>query len=149
MKGIGKMTLVRLEPFRRFENLGKRINDFANDFEKGISLEVGSFSPKTDICDNEKNIFISAELPGMAKEDIKISVTEDRILSIKGNKHKNNNDKTFLRNERNYGEFERTFVLSGDVDIEHIDAKFDNGVLELVMNKIEPPEPKEINVDIK
>lgn len=145
------MTLVRLEPFRRFENLSRKLNDFANDFEKGISLEVGSFSPKTDIYDDEKNIFITAELPGIKKEDIKISVTEDRILSIKGNKQKseNNKDKTYIRNERNFGEFERTFVLSEDVDIENINAKFDNGVLELVLNKIEPPKPKEINVKIK
>lgn len=144
------MTLVRLEPFRRFENLSKRINDFANDFEKGISLEVGSFSPRTDIFDDDKNIYITAELPGMTKENVKISVTEDRILSIKGKKQKieNNKDKSFLRNERIYGKFERSFVLSEDVDLEHIDAKFDNGVLEIVLNKIEPPEPKEINVEI-
>jgi len=145
------MTLVRLEPFRRFEVLGRRLNDFANDFEKGISLEVGSFSPKTDICDDDKKVFITAELPGMKKGDIKISVTEDRILSIKGKKQKPeiNKDKSYLRNERNFGEFERTFVLSEDVDLENINAKFENGVLELVMNKIEPPEPKEIEVEIK
>ena len=145
------MTLVRFEPFRGFEKIGKRFNEFANDFEKGVSFEMGGYSPRVDITEDEQHLYVHAEIAGMKKEDVKVSVNEERMLILKGEKKKaeTKEDKNFLRNERVYGEFERSFMLSDNVDVEKIEAKFENGILELVIPKIEPPKPKEINVEIK
>jgi HSP20 family protein len=145
------MTLVRLEPFRGFEQIAKKFNNFASDIEKGISFEMGGFSPRIDITEDDKNLFIHAEIPGMVKEEVKISVNEERTLKMSGIKKKlaDNEGKSFLRNERVYGEFERSLMLPDNLDIENINAKYDNGVLELTIPKVEPPKPKEIVVEIK
>jgi len=145
------MTLVRLEPFRGFERLSKRFNDLVSDVEKGVSFEMGGFSPRIDITEDDNHIFVHAEVAGLNKEDVKVSVNEDRTLLLKGEKKKAtlSEDKRVIRTERIYGEFERSFMLPDSADIEHIDAKFENGVLELSIPKIEPPKPKEINVEIK
>jgi HSP20 family protein len=145
------MTLVRFEPFRGFEKIGRRFNEMVNDFDKGISFEMGGFSPRVDITEDDKNLYVHAEIAGMSKEDVKVSVNEDRMLSLKGEKRRTEKkeDRNYLRNERVYGEFERTLMLSDNVDVENIKAKYDNGILELVIPKVEPPKPKEINVEIK
>jgi len=145
------MTLVKFDPFRGFEKVGRRMSEFINDFEKGFSFEMGGFNPRVDITEDDNSLFVHAELPGMAKENVKISVSEDRMLTIKGEKKRveKKEDKNYVRSERVWGEFSRSFLMPEYIDIEKIDAKFDNGVLELVMPKIEPPKPKEINVEIK
>jgi HSP20 family protein len=144
------MTLVRFEPFRGFEKIGKRFNEFANEFEKGISFEMGGFSPRIDITEDDNNLFVHAEIAGMGKSDVKISVNEERMLTLKGEKKKSEKkeDVNYLRNERVFGEFERSLMLPDNVDVEKIQAKYDNGILELVIPKMEPPKPKEINVEI-
>lgn len=145
------MTLVRLEPFRGFEQIAKKFNNFTSDIEKGISFEMGGFSPRIDITEDDKNLFIHAEIPGLVKEDVKISVDEERALKMTGAKKKSsaNEGKSFLRNERVFGEFERSLMLPDYVDVEKISAKYENGVLELTLPKVEPPKPKEIVVEIK
>ncbi len=144
------MTLVRLEPFRGFERLSKKFNEFANDFEKGVSFEMGGFNPRIDITEDANNLFVHAEIAGMKKGDVKVSVNEDKMLVLKGDKKKaeKSAEKNYLRNERVFGEFERSLMLPDNVDLEKIEAKYDNGVLELIIPKVEPPKPKEINVEI-
>ena len=145
------MTMLRLDPFRGMERFGRRFNELVSDFEKGVSFEMGGFTPRVDITEDEKTLFFNVEIPGMSKEDVKISVNEDRMMTFKGKKSKPeaNSEKNYVRHERVYGEFERSFMLPENVDVENISAKYNNGVLELTINKVEPPQPKEINVEIK
>ena len=119
-------------------------------FEKGFSFEMGAFSPRVDITEDDNNLFVHAELPGMSKDQVKVSVNEDRLLTIQGEKKKEEKkeDKSLIRIERNFGSFTRSFSLPENVDVENISAKFENGVLELSLKKIEPPKPKEIEVKI-
>jgi len=126
------------------------MGEFMNELDKGISFEMGGFTPRADITEDELNIFFHLELPGMSKESVKISVNEDRILTIKGEKKRAelSEDKNYIRNERVFGEFSRSFVLPENIDYEKIAAKFENGVLELAIPKKEPEKPKEINIDI-
>ena len=144
------MTLVRFEPFRGFEKFGRKMNDLVSDIEKGVSFEMGGFNPRVDITEDDNHLFVHAELPGMSKDNVKVSIAEDRILTLKGEKSRSNRteDSNLVRNERIYGSFSRSFMLPENVDIEKVEAKFDNGVLELLLNKIEPPKPKEIEVTI-
>jgi len=145
------MTLVRINPWKNFERAARRINEFAGELEKGISFEVGGgFSPKSDIIEDEKNYYLHIELPGMSKEDVKISVNEERVMTIKGEKrpHPDRENHSFLRTERVFGSFSRAFVLPENLDIEKISAKCNDGVLELSLPKVEPPAPKEIEINI-
>lgn len=149
------MAIFRFDPVRSFEGLTKRMNEFVSDIDKGINIEFGSYAPRVDIIEDEKNIYIQAELAGVPKEEVKVSVNDDNVLSIKGNKKRSFNenekleDKTYIRSERNFGEFSRAFLLPDNVKKDSIQAKFENGVLFLNLEKIEPEKPKEIHVDIK
>jgi len=144
------MTLVRFEPYRSFEKLGRKMNTFMDDFEKGFSFEMGGFSPRVDITEDDNNLFVHAELPGLAKDQVKVSVNEERLMTITGEKKKQEKEegKNYIRNERNFGSFTRSFSLPEYIDVENINAKFENGVLELSLKKIEPPKPKEVEVKI-
>jgi HSP20 family protein len=147
------MTLIKYEPFRGFEGIARRFNDFFSGFERNANFDmpVASFVPKIDVTEDDKYIFVHADLPGMGRDEVKVTVNEDGLLSIKGEKKEEirKEDKTIIRLERHYGQFSRSFVLPENVSKENIDAKFDKGVLELKLEKIEPEKPKEIEVTLK
>ena len=103
--------------------------------------------PTTDISETDDSYEVRAELPGVPKDDIHISV-KDNILSIKGEKRQENEDesKNYKRIERRYGTFERNFTLPPKVDPDTIKAKFNDGVLTLSIPKPEEVKPKEIPI---
>lgn len=142
------MTIVKLNPFGGFEKAARRVNEFFGDIDRNVNFEIGGFSPRVDILDDEKRIVFKAEFPGIRKEDIKISVNEDKMLIISGNKRKEEQyeDMSYLRSERVYSEFKRSFVLPDNLDTDRIAAKYENGVLEIALPKVEPPAPKEIEI---
>lgn len=144
------MPVVRFNPARGFESVYNKMNELFGDMDKSFSLEVGGFNPRADIIEEEKQVTIYIELPGIAKEQVNISINEDRILNIKGEKKVSQQceGKSFIRNERQFGEFSRKFVLPDNLDIEHVSANYDKGLLTLTINKIEPPKPKEININV-
>ncbi len=144
------MTLMRFDPFRGFESLGRRMSSLANEFEKGMTVETGGFNPRIDILEEENSILVHAEIPGMDKSEIKISMNEDRMLTLKGEKKRNDTeeDKAFIRSERSFGSFSRSFLLPENIDPEGISAKFNNGVVEISIPKKEPEQPKEYEVNI-
>jgi HSP20 family protein len=144
------MTLLKFDPYRSFEGAMKKMSRFVNEFEKGVTFETGGFNPRVDIFEDEKNLYVLAEFPGMEKSAVKVSVNEERILTIKGEKNRETteSERTPIRSERIYGTFERQFILPELVDWENISATFNNGVLELKLNKREPEKPKEIEVTI-
>lgn len=144
------MTLVKINPMRGFEKASRRMNEFLNEFESGVSFEVGGFNPRVDIVDEDKQILVLAELPGVNKGDVKITVNEDKMLSISGTKNRADEmqGKTYVRSERSFSEFKRSFVLPDNADEEKISAKYENGLLTLAIPKVEPPQPKEIKVEI-
>ena len=142
------MTIVKLNPFGGIEKAARRVNEFFGDIDRNVNFEIGGFSPRVDILDDEKRIVFKAEFPGIRKEDIKISVNEEKMLIISGTKRKEDQyeDMSYLRSERVYSEFKRSFVLPDNLDTDKIAAKYDNGVLEISLPKVEPPAPKEIEI---
>ena len=148
------MAVVRFDPFKGFESMTRKMGALVDDIEKGVRLEIGSFSPRVDILEDDKTLVFQAELPGINKEDVKVTVNQDKVLVIKGEKKRDENidenacDKCFLKCERNYGSFARSFMLPDTINDESIRAKFENGVLEVVLEKSEPEKPREVNVDI-
>lgn len=161
------MGIIRIDPIRGFDSLSRKMNTIINEFDKGLNLEYGPFSPKVDIEDNEEKIHISAELPGVKKENVKITITEDNYLVIKGSKFKEEkianektdestaeqnpelaNERVYLKMERSYGEFTRSFQLPLNINKDSISAKYENGVLHIMLDKILPAKAKEVEISI-
>lgn len=148
------MAIVRFDPMRGFETLTRRMNNLVGEFEKGWNVEFGNFSPRIDISEDEKHIYLQAEIPGIAKEEIKLTINDDNVLIIKGEKKREVKTEqkdeafSFIRMERSFGEFSRSFILPENVKKDSVSAKFENGILGVTLEKIEPEKPKEIEVSI-
>ncbi len=129
------LTLFKRDPLKLFENV---FNDNVSPFVS--SLVAPSF--KVDIGEDETGIFIEADMPGIKKEDIKVSV-EDDVLSISAERTQNEEEKKkgYHRIERSWGCLNRSFTVGENVDVDKIEATYDNGVLKIKVPKIEP-QPK-------
>lgn len=149
------MAIMRFDPVKGFETISKRMNEFVNEFEKGFSFEYGGFAPRIDIYEDEKNLFVQAELAGLKKEDVKVKINDEGVLCISGekkrdSKYDNSNESTnIIRIERSYGAFNRSFMLPDNINKDSIKAKFENGILEISLEKKEPEKPKEVQVEIQ
>ena len=144
------MTLVKWKPGHNLFNYDADLID--NFFRANrINERTGSkWAPPVDIEENDNEYKFFVELPGLEKDDVKISLKDD-ILSIKGEKkfEKKEENKNYHCYERRYGKFERSFRLNADVIIDKIDATFKNGVLTVDLPKAEISKPKEIEVKVK
>lgn len=144
------MTTLRFEPFRGFETMLRKMNEIAGEIERGFTVETGGFNPRIDIFEDNSNVYITAELAGIPKEKVSIKLNEDRVLVISGRKERNESekDKIYLRNERTFGEFSRSFVLPENLDLTAVKANYRDGVLEISIPKKQPEPPKEIEIAI-
>ncbi len=141
------MTLIKFEPLKELENWNERIHKFFNDFPSADF----NYYPHLDIYDDEKNFYVNAEIPGVKKENIKITI-QDNFLTITGEKKKETEEKdkkNFYRSERVYGSFTRSFTLPEDINPDSVDAKFDNGILNIKISKSEPKKVSEKFIEIK
>jgi HSP20 family protein len=104
--------------------------------------------PKVDVIDRENEVLVRAELPGVNKDDIEVTLTDHTVM-IKGSTSKEEKEEegNYYRRETMRGEFSRTVTLPADVDTEKAGAKFTDGVLELVMPKSEKSRRRSIKVD--
>jgi HSP20 family protein len=138
----------------------KRDNDWLNDTFKSLFnapffstrdevMNTTSFTPRVRITEDKDNFYLNLEMPGIPKEDVKISL-EDSTLSISGTKkHQNKTEESnLIMNEIFYGEFSRSFNLSDDIKKDNIDAEFKDGLLIITLPKKEEVKPvvKEIKV---
>lgn len=116
-------------------NLIPRSFFFDDDFDNFFVTNQKRNEMKCDIYEKDNNYHIEMDIPGFDKKDINIEV-KDGYLTVKATKENNeeNSDKNYLRRERSYGEYQRSFAL-GDADIDNIDAKFDNGILLITIPK--------------
>lgn len=144
------MTYQRFEPFRGFETIFKTIDDVAKEFSKEVDMEKSNkFSPRVDIVEDEANVYLLAELPGMNKDEVKISINEEGVLTMTGTKKVTEETKqTYFRRERRYGDFRRCFKLPENLDYDAIKANFERGLLTLTVPKRLPEAPKEYEVNI-
>ena len=129
-------------------NLIPRNFFFDDDFDGFLAPNIKRNDMKCDIYEEGNDYHIVMDTPGYNKEDINIEV-KDGYLTIKASKTNEENDenKKYIRRERVYSEIQRSFALS-DVDVENIDAKFDNGSLHVTIPKLEAAESKK-TIEIK
>lgn len=141
------------EPFRSFRpfygGFDKWFDEAANTLSTESAPTNGTWHPNVDVYENEGSYVLKAELPGVNKEDIRIDINNN-ALTLKGEKkfeEKTEKD-NYVRIERSYGSFTRTFVLPDKVDSESIKANYKDGVLEITLPKKEEAKPKEIKVEV-
>jgi len=174
-----------------YPSLEKQLSKLFNE----DNFKLVDFAPKINLSEDEKHYYIHADLPGLNKDQVKMELNDDRILTISGereynynngnevsekgkeeekskedemeteqaeqtetaqdetqkenvNKTKNDNRK-FSVKECSYGSFSRSFTIPEDANLDNIQAKMENGVLEVVFNKIEPPKPQNRTIQIQ
>ena len=145
------MRLVRWQPFQELEPVSNLMRRFFEDSNNGFpTFEIGNFVPSIDMSEDDKNVTVHAELPGLDKENVKITVTEDNVLTIRGEKKREEKveGKNYYRLERSFGEFVRSVTLPAEVKADEISAKFDKGLLTISIPKKVPTKPKELEVKI-
>ena len=143
------MTLMRWDPFRDFWNLDRRIGAAMNAAARSGDSEdtYGSWAPAVDIFEKGDDLVIRAELPGVARDAIEINV-ENNTLTLTGERKQDVEveDGKSYRSERVYGVFSRSFRLPTTVDAGRISATHKDGVLEIVLPKMEQAKPKRIEI---
>ncbi len=158
------MSLIRWSPMR---DLTPRNTDLATDlshfhremnrmldtFFRGGAVDDGSFgsfwTPAVDITESEDAYLVGVELPGLTKDDVKITM-ENNVLTIHGEKKQEKEEKRedYHRSERTYGSFQRSFTLPSSVKSDKIEAQYKNGILTVTLPKVEEAKPKAIEVKV-
>ena len=144
-------TITRWEPFRGVNTLQDQFNRLFNDAfdRKGEESSLTAWAPAVDIYETEHELVVKADLPEVDPKDLDIRV-ENNILTIRGERkfEKKVNDDNYLRVERAYGSFARSFTLANTVNLDAIKADYQNGVLTLTIPKREEAKPKQIKVNV-
>jgi HSP20 family protein len=144
-------VLTRWEPFREFSTLQDRMNRLFRDTygSEEDSLTTTAFAPPVDVYEDEHNITLKVEVPGIDEKDIDVRL-ENHTLTVHGERkfEKEEKEENFRRVERRYGSFTRTFTLPNTVDAENVTANYEKGVLKIQLAKKSEAKPKQIKVNI-
>jgi HSP20 family protein len=138
------MTMItRIDPFRE---LASFFENFAEGSGKD-QLTAGTFVPPVDVYEDEHNLVLKLEVPGVNEEDLNVSVEND-TLTIQGERkfEKEEKEENFHRIERRYGSFTRTFKLPNTVDTDKVEAGYEKGILKITLAKRAEAKPKQIKV---
>ena len=146
-------TMNRLDqPFRGATTLQEQFNHmFGNGLPRNAEeSNLTPWAPAVDIYETEHELVVKADLPDVNPQDLDIRV-ENNILTIRGERkfEKKVNESNYLRVERAYGSFSRSFSLANTVNSEAIKAEYKNGVLTLTVPKREEAKPKQIKVNVE
>ena len=143
------MALIRWQPRESFA-IQREIDDLVSKFWGDVNTWQGTgWHPRVDVVESDHEFTVHTELPGLNKEDIKVTL-EDNVLTIEGErKHEDEQkDKRFFRRERSYGTFKRAFKLSTEVQADKIAANYKDGILNLTLPKSEAAKPRQIEVAV-
>ena len=148
------MTVIsRWDPFREFVTLQDRMNRLFRDSYgpegRDEALATTTFVPSVDVYEDEHNVTLKIEVPGIEEKDIDVHV-ENNTLTVHGERkfEKEEKEENYRRIERQYGAFTRAFTLPSTVDLEKIQADYDKGVLKIELAKKAEAKPKQIKVSL-
>jgi len=152
------MAIVRWNPARELLNVEREFNKIFNNFNGRFGLfdrdedseyDNAVWMPLTDISEDKDNFILKLDLPGVGKNDLKISYSDGQ-LSISGERkqEKETKDSKYHRVERAYGKYYRSFTLPSQIKEDKIDAEFKDGQLTITVPKAEEVKPKEISIKI-
>jgi HSP20 family protein len=140
------MTMItRIDPFRELADFFENFSDVSAKEQ----LAAGTFVPPVDVYEDEHNLVLKMEIPGINEEDLKVSL-ENNMLTVTGERkfEKEEKEENFHRIERRFGSFTRTFRLPTTVDPEKVEALYDKGILKLSLAKRAEAKPKQIKVGV-
>lgn len=153
------MAIIRWEPFRDLVSLQERMNRLFDESFRGYGASRpgaeedwalgGSWAPAVDIYEQEGNIVLKAEIPGVDPKDVDIRV-ENNVLTLRGERKFDNevDRESYHRVERAYGAFTRSFTLPSVVETDKIKAEYKDGILRVTLPKREEARPKQIPVSV-
>ena len=146
------MSMTRWEPFRGLNTLQEQVNRLFEDSvtrTRSGQAELAGWAPAVDIFETENELVVKADLPDVLEKDIDVRV-ENNTLTIRGERKFNNevHEDNYLRVERAYGTFTRSFSLPKTVNTEGIHAEYRNGVLSVRLPKREETKPKQIKISV-
>lgn len=148
------MAITRWEPFREMARMQDELNRLFDDRlwrRRGQEEELGvGFLPPVDVYEDQEALTLTTELPGIEPKAVDVRV-EDGVLTIKGERKMEKEDKkeNYLRVERSYGTFTRSFTLPNTVDQDKVKAEFKNGLLRIAIPKREESKPRSIKVNVQ
>jgi HSP20 family protein len=135
---------------KAINNLERQLNTLFNPnifFTRAEDLGFAGHGPAIDICEDENNLYLIADLPGFKSDNVQIRY-EDRTLTLSGEKAQKEQKVHYHRTESFSGKFERSFSLPLDINVEKIEAELKNGVLTITLPKAETIKPKQITVKV-
>ena len=146
------MTMfTRYDPFREFVTLQDRMNRLFPRGPEGQdeSLTTTAFAPPVDVYEDEHNVTLKIEVPGIDEKDIDVRI-ENNTLTVHGERkfEKEEKEENYRRVERQYGSFTRTFTLPNTVNHDNVQADYDKGVLKIKLAKKAEAKPKQIKVNV-
>jgi len=144
------MKLVRWDPLQEFVALSNRLNRTINDpFTQRTEDSFGAWAPPVDILERQDHLVIRAEVPGIRKEDMEVWI-ENGVLTLHGERkeEKDVKDQSAHLMERVYGSFTRSFSLPTTVDATKVTATYKDGVLEVMVPKVETAKPKSVEIKV-
>ncbi len=148
------MTMItRWDPFREFATIQDRMNRLFRDSYgpegQDQSLTTSAFAPPVDVYEDEHNVTLKIEVPGIDEKDIDVRI-ENNTLTVHGERkfEKEEKEENYRRVERQYGSFTRTFTLPNTVDQESVKADYDKGMLKVTLAKKAEAKPKQIKVNV-
>jgi HSP20 family protein len=148
------MNLIKWDPFVELDDVSKRLNRIFGRFPARTEAErevltVADWAPTVDITETDTAYLIKGEIPGVNKEDVKVTI-EDGMITMRGERkmEKEEKDKKFHRIERSYGSFMRSFRVPDDVDEAAVKAEFKDGMINVTLPKSEKAKAKSVNVSI-
>lgn len=144
------MNIIRWTPFRDLvtrEKMNRIFEDAFTSRGEEKDMAASNWTPSVDIHENESELVLSAEVPGIEDKDIEIEI-ENNTLSIKGERkiEKETKEENYHCIERSYGSFYRSFTLPTNVNQDNIKAEYDNGVLRISLPKKPELKPKKVKV---
>ena len=148
------MTLItRWDPVREFSSIQDRMNRLFRESYgsegREEALSNTAFAPPVDVYEDEHNVTLKIEVPGIEEKDIDVRI-ENNTLTVHGERkfEKEEKEENYRRVERQYGSFTRTFTLPTTVDQESVQANYDKGVLKIKLAKKAEAKPKQIKVNV-
>ncbi|HXW56873.1 MAG TPA: Hsp20/alpha crystallin family protein [Candidatus Cybelea sp.] len=144
-------SITRWDPFRNLTTLQDQVNRLFEGSFKGSAeaSSLATWAPAVDIYETENELVIKADLPEVAEKDIDVQV-ENNMLTIRGERKLEESVKedNYLRVERTYGSFSRSFSLPNTVNAEAIQANYKNGVLKVELPKRAESKPKQVKINV-
>ena len=148
------MNIIKWDPFRELEDISRQLNRVFGRLPSRLEpdrelMAMADWTPNVDITETDTEYVIKGEIPGVKKEDVKITI-ENGMITLRGERkqEKEEKDKKFHRIERSYGSFMRSFRLPDNVDESAVKAEFKDGMINVTLPKAAKSKAKSVEVSI-